>query len=74
MATRGSAPERLQHYDDLRIDCAGDEYDYPDADGRFRDASFFDFGGEVGFGACWFDGAFERCGSASASFRSNPPL
>jgi hypothetical protein len=53
-------PERLQHHDDLWIDCAGDEYDYPNADGQFGDSSFSDLGGEVGAGA------FERCGSASA--------
>ena len=56
-------PERLQHYDDLWIDCAGNEY-APDADGAFSCAPFFGFyGGGVGFGARWFDSA--HCSSAS---------
>ena len=59
-------PERLQHYDDLSIDCAGDEYDDPGDGGRFSRAPCFDFcGGEVRFGARWFDGARDDCGSAS---------
>ncbi|MBU2545002.1 hypothetical protein KKC65_00905, partial [Patescibacteria group bacterium] len=41
---------RLQHYDDLWIDCAGDEY-APDADDGFSHAPYFVFrGGEVEFG------------------------
>lgn len=59
-------PERLQHYDDLWIDCAGDEYDDPDAGDRFGRAPFFSFyGGQVGFDSRWFYGACERYGSAS---------
>ena len=58
-------PERLVSYDDLWIDCAGNEYG-PGADGDFSDAPFFDFGvGEVGFGADWFGHA--RSGYSSAS-------
>jgi len=59
-------PERLQNYDDLWIDCAGDEY-APDADGDFSGALFFYFvGGGVGFGTGWLARAHWRCGSASA--------
>lgn len=59
-------PERLQHYDDLWIDCAGDEY-APDADGAFSNAPCFDFDdGRLGFFANWVDDPDERCGSASA--------
>src|SRR3989338_5316196 len=44
-------PERLQHYDDLWIDCAGDEFDDPGADVRFGHAPCFYFiAGEVEFG------------------------
>ena len=58
-------PERLQHYDDLWIDCAGNEY-APDADGAFSYAPGFSFGGGgVGFDAGWFDDAGGACGSAS---------
>ena len=59
-------PERLMHYDDLYIDCAGDEY-APGADGVFSFAPIFCFGGDrVRFDACWFDGADGSYGSASA--------
>ncbi|MEK7643278.1 MAG: hypothetical protein AAB372_02415 [Patescibacteria group bacterium] len=59
-------PERLMNYDDLYVDCAGDEY-APEADGDFSLAPLFDFGGDrVGFGAYWFDSASGSCGSASA--------
>jgi hypothetical protein len=59
--------ERLQHYDDLWIDCAGDEFDDPDADVRFDHAPYFSFGGgKVEFGASWFDIAIGPYGSASA--------
>jgi hypothetical protein len=60
-------PERLQHLDDLWIDCAGDEY-APAADGGFSDAPCFRFdGGRVEFDAHWFDDARSHYGSASAS-------
>lgn len=60
-------PERLMNYDDLYIDCAGDEFDDPDADVRFGHAPIFFFhGGKVKFGTGWFDDASVDCGSASA--------
>jgi hypothetical protein len=59
-------PERLQRYDDLWIDCAGDEFDDPVADGRFGRAPVFGFNdGGVKFGAFWADYADDRYGSAS---------
>jgi len=61
--------ERLQHYDDLWIDCAGDEF-APDADGDFSYAPYFGFrGGRIGFTASWvgrYYGCYGGCGSASA--------
>lgn len=58
-------PERLQNYDDLWIDCAGNEY-APDADGDFSCAPYFCFdGGGVEFGTRWFDLASDLFGSAS---------
>jgi len=46
-------PIRLQHYDDLWIDCPGDEY-APGADGGFSSAPYFSFrGGGVEFDAGW---------------------
>jgi hypothetical protein len=68
-------PERLQHYDDLSIDCAGDEYDNPDDDGRFANAPvFYINGGEVRFGTRWFGSARERFGSVSGFVCSNRSL
>jgi len=59
-------PKRLQHYDDLWIDCAGDEFDDPDADDRFDLVPGFKFfDGEVRFDAYWTDYANDRYGSAS---------
>lgn len=59
-------PERLMHYDDLWIDCAGDEFDNPDSDDRFDRVPFFEFdGGRVRFGTLWFDRALDSYGSAS---------
>jgi len=58
-------PERLKHYDDLWIDCAGDEYD-PVADGSFGGAPIFSFGGGgVGFGGDYVGIADGDCGAAS---------
>lgn len=58
-------PERLQHFDDLWIDCAGDEF-APGAAGDFSHAPLFSFsGGEVRFSASWVSHAYEHCGSAS---------
>lgn len=59
-------PERLMNYDDLYVDCAGDEY-APEADGAFSLAPFFVFDdGKVKFYAHWFGPAHDRFGSASA--------
>jgi hypothetical protein len=59
-------PDRLKHYDDLWIDCAGDEFDDPGADVRFDHAPYFRFhGGKVKFGARWTDSAVDGYGSAS---------
>lgn len=58
-------PERLQHYDDLWIDCAGDEY-APAADGQFDYAPYFLFSdGRVKFDASDVDFASGVYGSAS---------
>ncbi len=60
-------PERLMNYDDLWIDCSGDEFDDPDAGVRFDRAPFFSFsGGGVKFGALWFGNALASFGAASA--------
>lgn len=59
-------PERLMHYDDLWIDCAGDEFDDPDSDDRFGHAPYFEFrDGQVEFGAKWSGNASDDYGSAS---------
>ena len=64
-------PERLQHYDDLWIDCAGDEFS-PDAGGAFYRAPYFIFrGGEVRFGAHVVGNANVRYGSALAVISQN---
>jgi len=58
-------PERLMNYDDLWIDCAGDEF-APDADGDFSGSPYFGFGVDfVRFGARWVGDASDYCGSAS---------
>lgn len=58
-------PEREVEWEQLHIDCAGDEYS-PDADGQFVSAPFFDWsGGELHVDSGWTDDANERCGSAS---------
>lgn len=58
-------PERLQHYDDLWIDCAGDEF-APDADGDFSRSPCFEFdGGGVEFGTSDVGFASDDYGSAS---------
>jgi len=58
-------PERLQHYDDLWIDCAGDEY-APGAGDVFSHAPYFLFyGGLVGFGASGIDDPLDYYGSVS---------
>lgn len=58
-------PERLQHYKDLWIDCAGDEY-APFADGDFSNAPYFGFDdGGVKFIMYWIDIPSSNYGSAS---------
>jgi hypothetical protein len=58
-------PERLNNYDDLWIDCAGDEFK-PSDESEFSFAPvFFFLGGRVGFDASRVDCACAFCGSAS---------
>ncbi|MEK7478171.1 MAG: hypothetical protein AAB645_02270 [Patescibacteria group bacterium] len=59
-------PERLQNEDDLRIDCAGDEFDDPGGVASFGRAPCFGFCvGGVRFGASWCVHAYDYYGSAS---------
>ena len=64
-------PERLVKWEQLHVDCAGDEFS-PDADGDFSFALQFCFyclrfgGAEVQFFAYWGDDAYADHGSASA--------
>ena len=59
-------PERLVRREQLRVDCAGDEFS-SGADGDFSYAPIFYFGdGGVKFAAGWCDSALENYGSASA--------
>lgn len=58
-------PIRLQHHDDLWIDCAGDEF-APCAGGGFLETPSFGFyDGKIKFGANDVDDAYGRYGSAS---------
>ncbi len=59
-------PSRLQAYEDLWIDCAGDEFDDSDSGGRFGRAPYFVFnGGKVRFDTLLVSDAHGVCGSAS---------
>jgi hypothetical protein len=60
-------PERLNDDDDLSIDCAGDEFDYPgSATGPFSLAPIFLYqDGKLEFGTDGLGGALGFCGSAS---------
>jgi len=59
-------PEREVKWEQLHVDCAGDEFS-PGAGGDFSFAPIFDFSVfGVEFGACWYDGADGNYGSASA--------
>lgn len=59
-------PERLQHYDDLWIDCAGSEYSVGGG-GQFGGASCFEFcGGGAKFNTSWGSSVRGYYGSASA--------
>jgi hypothetical protein len=58
-------PKREQVWEQLHIDCAGDEY-APDGGGEFVGAPVFIWNdGGLHFGAGWTGGAGERYGSAS---------
>jgi len=57
--------DRLNHYDDLGIDCTGDEFS-PNANGCFSCKPYFEFSsGKVKFLTRWFDDAVDCFGSAS---------
>ena len=59
-------PEREVQWEQLHVDCAGDEFS-PDADGDFSSAPIFYFNdGKVELHAGWYDNADEDYGSASA--------
>lgn len=58
-------PERLVQWEQLHVDCAGDEFD-SDADGSCSRAPlWFWHGVGVGFGTGWVDGPYARYGTAS---------
>jgi hypothetical protein len=58
-------PERLVRWEELDMDCAGDEF-APEADGDFSGSPYFDFyGGGVGFAADVVDRPRDRFGSVS---------
>lgn len=59
-------PERLQHLDDLWIDCPGDEYKYSDEDAFSRAPYFYFHGGRLKLGADDVSRAGAHYGSASA--------
>ncbi len=60
-------PEREVKWEQLHVDCAGDEFSSPDAGGGFSGAPLFYFGdGRVEFYASWCGSAHEYFGSASA--------
>lgn len=65
-------PNRLVRWEELDMDCSGDEFDDPGADDRFARAPCFGFsGGKVKFGANWFGHANGVYGSASAFVPQN---
>ncbi|HUO50502.1 MAG TPA: hypothetical protein VMU25_03000 [Candidatus Paceibacterota bacterium] len=59
--------DRLRHYDDLWIDCAGDEFHDPrNSDAPFDRAPIFSFNDDkLGFGTLWSGSADGNYGSAS---------
>ena len=60
-------PNRLVRWKELDMDCAGDEFDDPNADDRFDHAPYFHFGGgEVKFDTYWCGHANDPFGSVSA--------
>src|SRR3989344_453808 len=67
-------PERLVQWEQLHVDCAGDEFS-SDAEGDFsfsRAPLFVFYDGKVKFYARWYDRARENCGSASAFVTQQP--
>ncbi len=60
-------PERLQHYYDLKIDCAGDEFDDPDDDNRFDCYLCFGFydGSDIKLVVNWIGDTMGFYGSVS---------
>jgi len=60
-------PDRLVRWEELDMDCSGDEFDDPVADARFGHAPFFRFrDGVVRFGTRWYGNASDFFGSVSA--------
>ncbi len=62
-------PNRLVRWEELDMDCAGDEFDDPDSGGDFFHAPLYITGGGEGgimFGTRWYDRVYKRYGSASA--------
>ena len=61
-----SHPDRLIRWEELNIDCSGDEFDHPDSDTSFDCAPYFRFAyGRVEFGASRVSDAYVNDGSAS---------
>lgn len=59
-------PERLMDYNDLWIDCPGDEYDDPNSAIRFSCSTYFTFVNDrVEFGGRWTSDAYASSGSVS---------
>ena len=59
-------PERYVRSEELDTDLPGDEYDYPDDDGRFSHAPILNFnGGRLRFDAHWYDDVYDFYGSVS---------
>ena len=57
-------PERLVRWEELDMDCSGDEFS-DDGDGQFGHAPCFDFNVRAGFGTHGVSDAGGRCGSSS---------
>lgn len=67
-------PERLMNYDDLWIDCSGDEWS-SDGDGVFSESPYFIFfDNEVEFDAGGVGCTYGSCGSASGFFPQAPQV
>src|SRR3989338_1188465 len=61
-------PERLVRWEELDMDCSGDEFS-PEADGDFSKSPFFRFyGGKVKFGTAFVGGPLGGFGSVSGFF------